>query len=155
LGGAGSGAHSAPQPDQKPVTPAESMAKAEKAFISASSGLRSGKGEGIFEAFEQHPGGDFILKSQAAVVVAFDQNKYYVKMDFTKGPKHLARRIIVHDGAAVMHSDLWKGIEHPTGAEGYIHSRGDDISRPSEAEFPWDMSQLPRQVFDASGFLKN
>jgi hypothetical protein len=130
---------------------------AQEASGAAIQNLQSGKGTGVFEYFEQTKDQSaLVLKSRARITANFDRGKYYVRLEYeNKDGEKLVRRIIICDGSAVFSSCFWEKIQHPTGAEGYIHPAEGEIKRATAAKFPLDVSCLAKQILDVNTFFKN
>jgi hypothetical protein len=124
----------------------------------AALGLKSGKGSGTFDFYEQGANDDKpILKQKGKFTAWFGGGKYHVKLDIDKEPyTSVERQIIIYDGDAVHSSKFfWKDIPNPTGSEGYIHALAGESTRPPDmVGFRWDVSKLARHALDLDGVLQ-
>jgi hypothetical protein len=137
-------------PNRKKPPPSESLVR--EAFKAATDSVKSGQGTGKY-LFHEQTGDELVLKEEATAKFWFKESKYNVELTFQTPSKHLARKIIVCDGTSIMHSTFWRGIPHPTGAEGYLQMAEGDVHRPENDLFPWDVSCLPKQVLSVEAFL--
>jgi hypothetical protein len=122
-----------------------------EAFRASSRGLTSGIGEGTYRHYRAVAEGDWQLKVDADVSTYFAERRYHIDLVLHRDElrKEDERRIIF-DGEAV--TEAWfMPAQHPTGAQAYVSlppQNGDDLSRPWNGVFPWDVAQLSRNVWD-------
>src|SRR5262249_18641084 len=122
-----------------------------EAFRTSSRGLTSGIGKGTYRHYRAAAGGDWQLKVDADVSTAFVGRRYHIDLVLHRDDlrREDARRIIF-DGDAVTEAWFTPAV-HPTGAQASISlppQNGDDLSRPWNGVFPWDVAQLSRNIWD-------
>jgi len=124
------------------------------AFKASVESVQSGHGTGAYQVMEVTDNGDSKLLEEAAVDVWFDRNKYLLELNYKGTPKpQLGKKRIICDGVSIIHSEFWQGVPHPTGAVGFLESTERDVRQPGDGLFLWDMSCLPKQVFNAEAFF--
>jgi len=135
---------------------ADPLEVAREANRAAALGLKSGKGSGTFESYEQGANdAKPKLMQKARFAAAFAGGKYHVRLDFDREPyTTMERQIIIYDGEAVLSSKFFlKEIPHPTGSNGYINTP--DGTRPhAVVGFPWDVGKLARHALDLDAVLQ-
>jgi hypothetical protein len=128
-----------------------------KAFHTSSGGLTSGIGRGIYRHYEAAPGEDWQLKIDAKLHVQFDGRKYRVDLGFARDFLGLAARRIIYDGESIADIMFSRNI-HPSGAQAWLSSPQDHnhgLAHLAWGEFPWDVTNLARSVFDPEQLRKN
>jgi hypothetical protein len=128
-----------------------------KAFHASSTGLTSGKGRGIYRHYESAPGKDWQLKIDANLHVQFEGRKYRVDLGFARDFLGLDARRIIYDGEAIADIMFSRNI-HPSGAQAWLSSPQDHdhgFAHLAWGEFPWDVTNLARNVFDPEQLRKN
>jgi len=133
------------------VCGAEPFETAREAFHASSKGLTSGTGNGRYRRYETAADGTWQLKVDADITTFFSGNKYHVDLAFHRDDvRHHTSTRIIYDGEAV--TTTWFSPDiHPVGAHTVIfapENNGDGTSRPWDADFPWDVSKLPKHVWD-------
>ena len=128
------------------------------AFRTASQGLTSGIGKGTYRHYEAVTGRDWQLKQDADLTTYFDGKKYHIELKYHRDElTNLDSRRIVFDGKGL--TDAWfTPRAHPTGAMGRVcqpEAFGSGVSRPSEADFPWDVALLAGNFWDPERLIKN
>jgi hypothetical protein len=121
---------------------AEPLALVRQANADAKKALRSGQGEGLYEVWVKKAGAnDFELTVKAATTIAFDQDKYYVRLqyDVSKGRPSITR-IIINDRKELA-SSWFSPLVHPQGAVGEIFAAKQPDDSPSTAGFQFDPSE--------------
>ena len=128
------------------------------AFRAASQGLTSGIGKGTYRHFEAVTGGDWQLKQDADLTTYFDGKTYHIDLKYHRDElMGVDSRRIIFDGKTIMEASFAPKI-HPTGAEGRVlqpQDFGTGVSKPSEADFPWDVALLAGNVWHPERLIKN
>jgi hypothetical protein len=129
------------------------------AFRAASQGLTSGIGKGTYRHYEAVTGGDWQLKQDADLTTYFDGKKYHIELKYQRDEQlmRVDSRRIIFDGQAVTEASFTPRI-HPTGAEGRVvqpEDFGSGVSKPSEADFPWDVALLVGNVWHPERLIQN
>ena len=133
------------------VCAAEPLETIREAFRVSSHGLTSGTGKGVYRHYRAIGAGDWQLMQDADLTTSFDGRKYHIDLVYRRDElrKDHVRRII-YDGKTV--TEAWfTPAQHPTGAEARVSrplGNGGGLSRPWNGVFPWDVSQLVRNVWD-------
>lgn len=127
------------------------------AFHAASQGLTSGIGKGTYRHYEAATRGDWRLKQDADLATYFDGKKYHIELKYHRDEltKVNSRRILF-DGQEVKEASFAPGIR-PTGAVGRLcqPEAFGGVSRPSVADFPWDVARLVGNVWDPEQLIAN
>jgi hypothetical protein len=126
---------------------------AREAFKASIQSTQSAHGKGVYQIHKRDENGLFVLEEEADVGVWFDKGKYKVVLAFTKSATITAKQIFICDGVSMMHSDFWKDVRHPTGAEGYVEEAIGEVHQPMSPSFPWDVSCLPKQILNTEKFF--
>lgn len=128
-----------------------------RAFEASAAGLRSGRGKGTYRAdVGIRAAGSVEWKTtiEADVRTFFDAGRYHIDLHYRLEPMEISDRKIAYDGAAIAVTRFSRLISR-TGAETDVFPPGKGfVTRPSLAEFPWDVSNLPGNVFDLDRFGK-
>ncbi len=136
---------------------AEPLETVRDAFRASSMGITSGIGKGTFQAYEAAAGGDWQLRTDAHIETSFNGVKYRVALTFNREPSGRTSQVIIYDGEAVT-AARFSPLIRPTGASAEIfrpENRGNGISKPQMANFPWDVSRLSWNVFNFDRLIKN
>jgi hypothetical protein len=140
------------------VCGAEPLETIREAFNGSLQGLTSGIGKGTYRHYRAVTWDDWQLKQDADFTTYFDGKKYHIELiyhsdDFEK----VDSRRIIYDGEAVRVARFTPRI-HPMGAEGEVfmpQGYGNGVSKPSLAFFPWDVAQLPLDVWYPDRQIQN
>jgi hypothetical protein len=128
-----------------------------KAFHASSTGLASGKGRGVYRHYEAAPGEDWQLKIDAKLHVQFEGRKYRVDLEFARDFLGLDARRVIYNGEAIA-DIMFSRSFHPSGAQAWLSSPQDHdhgLAHLAWGEFPWDVTNLARNVFDPEQLRKN
>jgi hypothetical protein len=129
-----------------------------EAFRASSDGLHSGIGKGKYRHYEAAPGGDWQLKVEADILAQFDGRKFHVDFTFAKDEiRRLDLRRIFYDGEKITVARFTPNA-HPTGAQAYVEApndRGDGLARGAWGDFPWDVTNLAKNVWDPERLVRN
>ena len=99
------------------------------------------------------------LKQDADLTTYFDGKKYHIELKYHRDEQLMGvdSRRIIFDGKAVTEASFTPRIQ-PTGAQGRVvqpEDFGTGVSRPSEADFPWDVSLLVGNIWHPERLIKN
>jgi hypothetical protein len=140
------------------VRGAEPLETVREAFRVSSRAVTSGVGTGRYRHYEAVPGGDWQLKIDAELQASFQGRKYHIDLIFAHDEiRKLDSRRIIYDGEAVTDA-FFTPTAHPTGAHARIftpQNDGTDLARGAWADFPWDVTNLVKNVWDPEGLIKN
>jgi hypothetical protein len=129
-----------------------------EAFRSSSRTLTSGVGKGRYRYYEAVPGGDWDLKIDANLLAYFDGSKHHIDLTFAHDAmRKLVSRRIIYDGVAVTDA-YFTPDAHPTGADARIvmpENDGRGLARGAWGDFPWDVTNLAKNVWDPEALIKN
>jgi hypothetical protein len=104
------------------------------------------------------PGGDWQLNIDANLVTQFDGRRYHVDLTFTRDAvRNLDARRIIFDGEAITDASFTPNA-HPTGADAFIYIPQDDgkgLARCAYRDFPWDVTNLAKNVWDPERLFTN
>jgi hypothetical protein len=121
------------------------------AYRASSAALATATAAGTYRHYRAIGGGDWQLKQDADVAVAFSGRKYHIDLAFHRDAlKRVTARRVVFDGEAITEAWFTPNLQ-PTGAQAFVSAPrdvGDGLSRPLMADFPWDVSRLSANVWD-------
>lgn len=129
---------------------------AKEAHLAAKDNLRSGVGYGTLEIYREGNGPDqWELAVKARTEIKFEGRKYLIRLEYELNKASSADSSrIVYDGKTLIVNRFSKRIR-PKGAEAEILPMSDDgDSRPNQARFPFDPSNLGGELFEPSRLLK-
>jgi hypothetical protein len=136
---------------------AEPIELVREAYRNSSKGLASGVGRGRYRHYEAVPGGDWQLKVDSSLEAHFEGRKYHIDLTFARdGIMGLDARRIIYDGAAITDASFTPKA-HPTGADARVLAPQDDgsgLARLAWGEFPWDVTNLARNVGDPEHLIR-
>lgn len=129
-----------------------------EAYRASSEGLTSGIARGTYRHYRAIGGGDWQLKQDADVRIAFSGRRYFIDLAFHRDElKQVDARRITFDGEAI--TEAWfTPAQRPTGAQAFVFAPrdiGDGLARPSAADFPWDVSRLACNVWDLDRLIRS
>jgi hypothetical protein len=139
------------------VPGAEPLETIREAFRASSQGLSSGIGKGSYRQYRAITGGEWQLVQDADLTTYFDGKKYHIELIYHLDEySRVDSRRIICDGESVTEARFTPRI-NPTGAEGRALKPEDfgGVSRPTQAQFPWDVSQLSRNVWNPDRLIRN
>lgn len=144
-----------PAPTARAAGPLETI---REAHLASSRGLTSGIARGTFRHYRSIGAGEWQLRQDADVAIAFSGKRYRIDLTFHRDDlKKVDARRILFDAEAI--TEAWfTPTQHPTGAQGFItapEDRGDGLVRPLTADFPWDVSRLGSNVWDLDRLIRS
>ena len=130
------------------VEPPETIREATRASVE---GLTSGIGKGVFRHYRASGEGGWKLVQDADLATYFDGHRYHIELAYHRDGfrRNEICRIIYNGDRATC--GWFSPRIHPSGARGQIFApddHGDGLARPLGADFPWDVSRLPGNVWD-------
>jgi hypothetical protein len=136
---------------------AEPIEIVREAYRNSSNGLASGVGKGRYRHYEAVPGGDWQLKVDSSLDAHFEGRKYHIDLTFARDEiMGLDARRIIYDGTAITEASFTPNA-HPTGADARVLAPQDDgsgLARLAWGEFPWDVTNLAKNVWDPEHLFK-
>jgi len=140
------------------VVGAEPIETVREAFRASSKGLTSGIGKGRYRHYDAIPGGDWQLKIDADLETHFEGRKYHVDLTFSRDEvRKLDARRIIYDGEAITDASFTPSA-HPTGAHAFMYipqDAGNGLARCGYRDFPWDVTNLAKNVWDPERLFTN
>ncbi len=133
----------------------EPLERIREASAASLSGLTSGSGRGMFRQYESVGGGEWQLTVDAEITTHFTGRDYYVELIYNPEVRGIkCRRILRADRSlrTAWFSPGWltRGQVREMNHTDY----GDGLTRPSQADFPWDVSALPLNVWNVERLVK-